>query len=271
MLRLDNMLNEFLAAGKSSFSKSEVLEREGMSFGSFNAAAGRLMNKGRIAKARSGFFVIVRPEDREVGPDPVLWIDALMAFLNLDYRISLLSAAAFHGASHQAGMVFQVVVPRQLPGIRLGRRRVDFIYQEKMAFELVNDGNWLERMKGDAGFVKVAGVELTLFDCVKYVYRAGGLNNVAQIVKDLGAQASPTNLRQIAKGYGPAVSCRLGYLLEWLGYGRQGAGLSDMANAMKSYKPLVTKRRNDIEIFPDEAARDERWKLLLNEVPEVEE
>jgi predicted transcriptional regulator of viral defense system len=147
---------------------------------------------------------------------------------------------------------------------------VDFIYQEKKAFELVNDGNWLERMKGDAGFVKVAGVELTLLDCVKYVHRAGGLNNVAQIVKDLGAQASPTKLREIAKGYGPAVSCRLGYLLEWLGYGRQGAGLSDMANAMKSFKPLVTKRRNDVEIFPDEASRNERWKLLLNEVPEVE-
>jgi predicted transcriptional regulator of viral defense system len=270
MFRLDDMLDEFLAAGKSSFSKSEVLERTGMSSWSFNAVAGRLMNKGRIAKARSGFFVIVRPEDREVGPDPVLWIDALMVFLNLDYRISLLSAAAFHGASHQAGMVFQVVVPRQLPGIRLGRRRVDFIYQKKMAFELVNEGNWLERMKGDAGFVKVSGVELTLLDCMKYVHRAGGLNNVAQIVKDLGAQGSPTKLREIAKGYGPAVSCRLGYLLEWLGYGRQGAGLSDMANAMKSFKPLVTKRRNDVEIFPDEASRNERWKLLLNEVPEVE-
>lgn len=270
MFRLDDMLDEFLAAGKSSFSKNEVLERTGMSSVSFNAAAARLMNKGRIEKPRSGFFVIVRPEDREVGPDPVLWVDAMMSFLNLDYRISLLSAAAFHGASHQAGMVFQVVVPRQLPGIRLGRRRVDFIYQKKMAFELVNEGNWLERMKGDAGFVKVAGVELTLLDCVKYVHRAGGLNNVAQIVKDLGAQASPTKLREIAKGYGPAVSCRLGYLLEWLGYARQAAGLSDAARGMKSYKPLSTGMMNDMEIFPSEVARDVRWKLLLNDMPEVE-
>ena len=31
MLRLDDMLDEFLAAGKSSFSKNEVLERTGMS------------------------------------------------------------------------------------------------------------------------------------------------------------------------------------------------------------------------------------------------
>jgi hypothetical protein len=34
MLRLDDMLDEFLAAGKSSFSKNEVLERMGMSSGS---------------------------------------------------------------------------------------------------------------------------------------------------------------------------------------------------------------------------------------------
>lgn len=270
MLRLDDILDEFLVAGKSNFSKSEVLNRSGMSSASFNAAAARLIGKGRIVKPRSGFFVIVRPEDREVGPDPVLWVDAMMSFLNLDYRISVLSAAAFHGASHQAGMVVQVVVPRQLPGIRLGRRRVDFIYQEKKGFELVNSENGLERMKGDAGFVKVAGVELTLLDCLKYVHRAGGLNNVAQIVKDLGAQASPTKLREIAKGYGPSVSCRLGYLLEWLGYSRQAEGLSEAAIAMKSYKPLVTKLRNDIDIFPGRGARDERWKILINELPEVE-
>jgi predicted transcriptional regulator of viral defense system len=270
MVRLEKWLDDLLVAGRLSFLKREALERTGINSVNFNAAAAKLLAKGVLAKPRSGFFVIVRPEDRAAGPDPVLWIDALMAFLNLDYRISLLSAAAFHGASHQAGMVFQVVVPRQLQGIRLGRRRVDFIYQEKMAFELVNEGNWLERMKGDAGFVKVAGVELTLLDCVKYVHHAGGLNNVAQIVKDLGGKVSPTKLRRAVEGYGPAVSCRLGYLLEWLGYARQAAGLSEAARGMKSYKPLSTGMMNDMEIFPSEVARDERWKLLLNEMPEVE-
>lgn len=58
--------------------------------------------------------MILRPEDRPLGaPDPSRWIDPLMKHLGLDYRISLLRAAAFHGASHQAAMVFQVITPRQ--------------------------------------------------------------------------------------------------------------------------------------------------------------
>jgi predicted transcriptional regulator of viral defense system len=270
MVRLEKWIDELLMAGRLSFLKQEALEGMGMTSASFNAAAGRLLANGRIARPRRSFFVIVRPEDRVAGPDPVLWIDALMAFLNLDYRVSLLSAAAFHGSSHQAGMVFQVVVPQQLPRLEIGRQRVEFVYQEGKAFELVNRSDWLGQIKGGAGFVKVAGLELTLLDCVRYVHRAGGLNNVAQIVKDLGGKVSPTKLRQIAKDYGPAVSCRLGYLLEWLGYARQAAGLSDAARGMKSYKPLSTGMLNDMEIFPGEVARDERWKLLLNEMPEVE-
>jgi hypothetical protein len=39
---------------------------------------------------------------------------------------------------------------------------------------------------------------------------------------------------------------------------------------MKSYKPLLTGVMDDVEILPGEVSRDERWKLLLNEMPEVE-
>jgi predicted transcriptional regulator of viral defense system len=270
MLRLEKWLDELLLAGRLSFLKQEALEGMGMTSANFNAAAAKLLARGVLAKPRTGFFVIVRPEDRVVGPDPVLWIDALMAFLNLDYRVSLLSAAAFHGSSHQAGMVFQVVVPQQLPRLEIGRRRVEFVYQEGGAFERVNRPDGLERMKGDAGYVKVAGVELTLLDCVRYVNRAGGLHNVAQIVKDLGGQVSSTKLRAAARGYGAAVLCRLGYLLEWSGHGRSAAALVDAVCGVKSYKPLSTGVMDDVDIFPREFARDERWKLLLNEMPEVE-
>lgn len=270
MIRLEKWLDELQLAGRFSFLKQEALERTGMTSASFNAAAGRLLAKGRIAKPRTGFFVIVRPEDRVAGPDPVLWIDALMAFLNLDYRVSLLSAAAFHGSSHQAGMVFQVVVPRQLPRVVMGRRRVEFVYQEGGAFEWVNRPEWLERMKGDVGYIKVAGLELTLLDCVKYVNRSGGLHNVAQIVKDLGGKVSPRILRQAARAYGPSVSCRLGYLLEWSGHGRQAEALRDAARGVKSYKRLSTGVMDGGEIFSGVVARDERWRLLINETPEVE-
>lgn len=46
-----------------------------------------------------------------------------MRYLKLDYRVSLLRAAAYHGASHQAAMVFQVIVPKQLRGFDIGRQK----------------------------------------------------------------------------------------------------------------------------------------------------
>lgn len=67
-----------------------------------------MAKKQRLARPRRGFYLILRPEDRVArAPDPVRWIDPLMNYLGLDYRISLLRAAAFHGASHQAAMVFR--------------------------------------------------------------------------------------------------------------------------------------------------------------------
>ena len=52
-----------------------------------------------------------------------------MKHLGVDYRVSQLRAAAFHGASHQAAMVFQVIVPKQIQDIEIGRHRVQFVYQ----------------------------------------------------------------------------------------------------------------------------------------------
>jgi len=86
----------------------------------FTAAAQRLAKKGKLANARHEFYLILRPEDQNLGaPDPVRWIDPLMRYQRTDYRISLLRAAAFHGASHQAAMVFQIVVPKQLRSLEL--------------------------------------------------------------------------------------------------------------------------------------------------------
>ena len=70
-------------------------------------------------------------------------------------------------------------------------------------------------MKSDAGFATVAGVELTLLDCVRYFHKAAGINGVAQIVKDIGAKASPRLLQKAAGAYENSAVRRLGYLPIW--------------------------------------------------------
>lgn len=153
------------------------------------------MKKSRLANPRHNFYLILRPEDRLAGaPDPVRWIDPLMKHQGLDYRISLLRAAAFHGSSHQAAMVFQVTAPKQQRNFAIGRHRLQFLYQSPKAFVKANTPERFGQLRRDAGFAKVAGVELTLLDCARYFHKAGGMNAVAQIAKDIGAKANPRAL-----------------------------------------------------------------------------
>ena len=139
MASLEHYLDDRLAHGRSYFVGDEARSALGVSQRNFAAAVTRLINKGRLANPRHGFFLILRPEDRIAGaPDPARWIDPLMKHQGLAYRVSLLRAAAFHGSSHQAAMVFQVIAPKQLRDFEIGRHRLQFLYQAPQAFSRVN-------------------------------------------------------------------------------------------------------------------------------------
>ena len=139
-----------------------------------------------------------------------------MKHQGIDYRISLLRAAAFHGASHQASMVFQVVVPRRLRDFDLGRHRLrSFCIRLPTIFSQVNQPALVGQMKSDAGFATVAGIELTLLDCVRYFHKAAGINGVAQIVGTLAPRPARALLQKAAGAYENSAVRRFGYLLIW--------------------------------------------------------
>ncbi len=141
MASLEAYLGERVARGRAYFSKEEALEGIRQSPEAFASAAKRLIRKRVLASPKRGFYIIIRPEDAPAGaPDPVRWIDPLMKYLGLDYRVSLLRAAAFHGSSHQSAMLFQLIVPKQLPEVTVGRHRIQFVYQAPSPFKRVNRG-----------------------------------------------------------------------------------------------------------------------------------
>src|SRR5581483_8224764 len=161
MASLDGYLDQQLERGRAYFSRQEALHALAFSPQNLAAAVSRLIRKRRLANPRHGFYLILRPEERALGaPDPVRWIDPLMKYQGIDYRISLLRAAAFHGSSHQAAMVFQVVVPKQLRSFDIGRHRIQFVYQTPRTFMKTNQVDWLGQIKTDAGFAKIAGIEV---------------------------------------------------------------------------------------------------------------
>ncbi len=271
MSSLQEYIDSQLVLGRAYFSKAAALAEVSQSPQAMQAALARLSKNGRLASPRRGFYLILRPEDRLLGaPDPSRWIDPLMKHLGLDYRISLLRAAAFHGSAHQAAMVFQVIVPRQLPKIGIGRQRVEFLYQAPAAFAASNRPEWLAQLKTEAGFAKVAGVELTLLDTCRYFHRAGGINGATQVVHELGKKANPKILARAAGAYENSAVRRLGYLLERFGHIRQAGLLRSFGKKAKSFKDLDPAAKPIVAALGEVEEKSPDWKLAINVPVEID-
>ena len=271
MASLDRFVDDRLVHGRAYFDRDEARAAINLNPESLTAAITRLVKKQRLANPRHGFYLILRPEDQMTGaPDPARWIDPLMKYQGLDYRISLLRAAVFHGSSHQAAMVFQVVVPKQLRDFEVGRHRLQFLYQSPKAFAKLNQPGWLDRIKSDAGFAQVAGVELTLLDCVRYFHKASGINGVAQIAKDIGAKAEPRALAKAAAAYENSSVRRLGYLLERAGHTRQANVLEAFVKKARTAVPLDPSVKPLFESLSELHEKDPKWKLVINEPVEID-
>jgi len=271
MSSLHEFIDSQLVRGRAFFSKPAALAEFRQTPLAFQAAVARLTKKGRLASPRRGFYLILRPEDRLLGaPDPARWIDPLMKHLELDYRVSLLRAAAFHGSAHQAAMVFQVITHRQLQGIEIGRQRIEFLYQAPAAFAEANRPEWLGQLKTEAGFAKVAGVELTLLDICRYFHRAAGINGAAQAVHDLGNKANTRILAKAASAYENSAVRRLGYLLERFGHIRQANVLRPFAEKAKSFKDLDPAAKPIVAALRASEEKNPKWKLIINVPVEID-
>jgi predicted transcriptional regulator of viral defense system len=271
MAQIAQFIEDKLARGRSYFSRSEALTALKMTPNAFTAAITRLIGKQRLANPRHGFYLILRPEDKIMGaPEPARWIDPLMKHQCVDYRISLLRAAAFHGSSHQAGMILQVVAPKQFRPITIGRQRIRFIYQASSIFEATNRQDWLVQLKTESGFAQTAGIELTLLDCIRYYRAATGIGGVAQIAKDLGGSANPKTLSKAAAYYENSSIRRLGYLLDLAGHTRQANALLPFVQQAKADIPLDPSDKHHIESLAGIHQKDHRWRLTINEPVEID-
>jgi predicted transcriptional regulator of viral defense system len=252
---LDAFLEQHLARGRIYFTREELLRTLSASSSTLTASLSRLARKGRIANPRPGFYLILTPDDRGA-PDPARWIHPLMQQQKIDYRISLLSAARFHGATQEPA-AFQLIVPRPLREVVLGRHKLEFIHQPENAFVRTNRGEWLAELGSGASIAKAAGVELTLLDCARWFHKAGGISAVAQIARELGAKALGRRLAALARAYESSAVRRLGYLLELAQHEEQAKALDPFAEKAKLKLLDPTSK-----LEPGEMSG--RWKIAVN-------
>ena len=120
--------------GRHFISTAEVAGLLGISVSSVPASLERAREAGKLVSVTKGGWVPVPAQYRTAGaPPPSHFIHQLMAYLGHPYYVGFLSAAAIHGASHQAAMVFQVVTPAKLRERKVGRGRLRFVERQATA------------------------------------------------------------------------------------------------------------------------------------------
>ena len=185
------------------------------------------------------------------------------------YYVGLLKAAELHGATHQAVMEFQVVSNKRLPKIRAGRNLIVFYFRKEM--EAVTAG--IEDRKTDTGTMKISSAALTALDLLRYPQAAGGIDNVATVLSDLGGSIDPEQLAAFSPLVERPVVQRLGHLLERLGHDALTVPMREALYARGSppWTELDRQQARDPDFAPEPQERDPRWRVIVRRVPERDE
>ncbi len=258
---LASWLDRLQGSGRYSFIRREAIDATDLSPEAVKKSLQRLVKRKRLAKVRDNFYVIVPTEYLSAGAPPITWFVAdLMQSLGQPYYVGLLSAAALHGASHHQPQEFQVVTSAPQRPLRVARQRIRFFTKRQVEATPQVD------VKTPTGPVRVSSPEATALDLVRFSKASGYFGNVATVLGELADRLNPQALLAVAElqPHLPTVQ-RLGYLLELAGV---EAAARPLAALVARRRPRAVPLRADLPV--DDAPKDPRWRVLVNEKVEAE-
>lgn len=254
---LEGFINELRSNGRYAFSLPEVRNQFEQSDDAIKKALQRLKKKKEIALIRNEFYVIITPEYRSKGIlPPSLFIAELMKFLEKDYYVGLLNAAAYYGAAHQQPQSFSVITMKpSLRKINNDNLKINFYIKKEWA-----EKNIVQK-KVDTGYINISSPELTALDLVYYFDQVGGFNRVITVLEELCESIDTNKMLDLAKRYSPiTVVQRLGFLLEEI------LNRPDLSAPIK--KHLKTVNYFPVLLKPQKQKREmitgNDWKVVQN-------
>jgi predicted transcriptional regulator of viral defense system len=256
---LDAFIDQQRANGTYSFTTEGLHCQLGVSENALKKTLQRLKNQESVVMVRRGFCVIVPPEYRAKGIIPTsLYVNDLMKFLNRDYYVGLLNAAAYYGAAHQQPQNYSIITE----GIALRP-----IKNDKVSIHFYIKKSWnkndIAKKKVDTGYIHISSPELTALDLVSYYNEVGGFNRVATVLEELKEEIHPEKLVATAREYNEiSVIQRLGYVLECV------LDENELSNALYNYLESVghypTLLRPQKKKSGNRMITGNRWKVVPN-------
>lgn len=254
-------LDDLAVRGRVWFRSEDAFAALGPTRAAARMSLSRLLAANRIASPAKGFYVVLPPEYRSLGCLPAEhFLDPLMQWLGAPYYIALLSAAAQHGAAHQAPMRTQVMVATPRRPIRCGGVAIDFIVRADMAETPTRE------VVGPRGYLRYATAEATALELVGYASRCAGLSHVATVLAELAEVLDANQLATEARRCPIAWVQRLGWLLERVEQPTLAAALLPDVEARASSPTRLLPSYTGTG-----AQRDRRWHLIVNTDVELDE
>jgi predicted transcriptional regulator of viral defense system len=255
MKNYKDFIKSIQSKGIYVFSKEEALKEIDTHANSLKVTLARNIKLGSITYLGQHLYLIVPPEYESMGSPPPEWyIDDLMKAHGCHYYVGLLTAAAFHGAAHQAPQVFQVICDKRIPNVRIGESQIQFYYSKSIV-DLPQ-----QKRNTPTGYINISTPEVTAFDLIKYMRQSGHINHVATILSELEENIKAQNLKNTAIYYPPAYSQRLGYMLDELGYPDKTHTLNRFIRKI-SHRYIPLRSDGPKGSFP----KSEKWYVIINE------
>jgi predicted transcriptional regulator of viral defense system len=189
------------------------------------------------------------------------FIPYLMEYWQCSYYAGLLTAARYHGATHQAAQVFQVMIEGRSKNLILcGKVKIQCIANRHLVETPIQTISTAKSM------LRVSTPEGTAMDLLNYTRQAGGLNHITTVLTELQESMKEDKLLALAKSQ-PIIAWkqRLGYLLEVVGAFKLADVLKNHLAQQKrvDYIPLVSGLEESPEI-----SRNSTWKIIENAIVE---
>lgn len=254
-VRVSELADWALSHGMSSFTKEDVSQICGVPRNHVSQLLTTLRNNGKVFSPSRGLWVPIPPEYRTWGaPDPALYIDDMMAHLNVEYLVGWLNAAARHGAAHHAVQVFQVAANRLVRNREFGRSRLEFFARNYVG--AIEPSKELKRSTG----MNIAPPGTTMLMLAADPQICGGMGNVATVIVELAEenQDFSRSLVRDAEYFPSSALQRVGWLLDRFGEGAPEELEFLRPSAMSQISLLVPSGSRTGEL-------DSKWKIVVNE------
>lgn len=236
--------------GRVHFSLREATHVLGKPVKAIEAAANQPTTQNNFVRLVRGFYLILSAQNGlACTPDPLRWIDALMSFLGVRYRVSLHQTARAPDSIPSSLRTYYVVVPKRLAAISVEGYRIQFLSLAPELFEKTNRLAWLEKVSTGPDFVTAAGTELALLDAALFFHQEVALECAPSILACLGDKGSPDKLAEIASVCSPDVVRRLGCLLRHFGHEQQAQAVLHVAcpNTIQDDAPTYEQHLPGVE------------------------